>query len=66
MLLKKYKLLVYKKTIGDTKKNVVDKIVHFKKMKKFTVDHFFIGYVVFVLIVKNFIKNKKFYFALNL
>ena len=39
------------------------KIVHVKKIYKFTSEHFFIGHVVFVLILKNIIKNEKFDFA---
>ena len=47
-------------------KNVVDNIVHPKKIYRFTSDHFSIGRVVFVLIVKNIIKDEKFHFAPNL
>ena len=45
------------------KKNMKDKIVNPKKIYKFTSQHFLIRHVVFVLIVKNFVKNLKFYFA---
>ena len=41
------------------------KIVYLKKIYKFTLEHFLIWHVVFVLIVKNFLENKKFYFILN-
>ena len=39
---------------------------HLKKMHKFIAEHFLFGYVVFFLIVKNVIKNEKFYFVPNL
>ena len=39
-------------------KNMRDKIVYLKKIYKFTSDYFFIRHGVFVLIVKNVIKNK--------
>ena len=38
------------------------KIVHLKKIYNFDFDHFFIKRTVFVLIVKNVIKNQKFNF----
>ena len=38
------------------------KIVHLKKIYEFNFDHFLIKRTVFVLIVKNVIKNKKFNF----
>ena len=47
-------------------KNFVDKTVHLKKIYKFTVDYILIGHVVFVLIIKNFIKSEKFHFTQNL
>ena len=47
-------------------KHIRDKIVHLKKIHKFISEHFFIGHIVFVLIVKNVIKNKKFHFSPNL
>ena len=46
--------------------NVRKEIVHFKKIYKFISDHLIIALVVFVLIVKNVIKHKKFHFATNL
>ena len=46
-------------------KNFGYKIVHLKKICKFTSEHFLIGHVVLVLIVKKVIKNEKLYFALN-
>ena len=38
------------------------KIVHLKEVYNFDVDHFLIKRTVFVLIVKNVIKNQKFNF----
>ena len=61
---KKRPLVSKKKTIRNTKKKP-DKIVYLKKTY-FTSEHFLIGQVVFVLIVKSDIKNEKFYFAPNL
>ena len=40
-----------------------NKIIHFKKIYKFSFDHFFIKCTVFVLNVKNVIKNQKFNFS---
>ena len=40
------------------------KIVHLKKIYNFDTDYFLIKRIVFVLIVKNVIKNKKFHFCL--
>ena len=47
-------------------KNDVDKILYLKKICKITRDHFLIGHVVFVLIVRNVIENEKFHFTANL
>ena len=66
-----WKILLKIETFGLQKnyttyqENVAGKIVHLKKIHKFTLEHFLIGHVVFVLIVKNVIKNEKFYFASN-
>ena len=38
-------------------KNFRDKIVHLEKIYIFTSEHFLVGHVIFVLIVKNVIKN---------
>ena len=46
----------------DTKKMLSSKIVHLKEIYNFDFDHFLIKRTVFVLIVKNVIKNKKFNF----
>ena len=43
-------------------KKMFSKIVHLKKIYNFDFDHFFIKRTVFVLIVKNVIKNQKFNF----
>ena len=43
-------------------KMLKSKIVHLKKIYNFDFDHFLIKRTVFVLIVKNVIKNKKFNF----
>ena len=40
-----------------------NKIVRFKKIYKFYFDHFLMKCTVFVLIVKNVIKNQKFNFS---
>ena len=58
--------MIAKKNYTRCEKKFPDKIVYLKKIYKFTSEHFLIGTVVFVLIVKNFIKNEKFYFASNL
>ena len=44
------------------KKMLTNKIVHLKKIYNFDFDHFLIKHTVFVLIVKNVIKNQKFNF----
>ena len=46
----------------DTKKMLSSKIVHLKEIYNFGFDHFFIKHTLFVLIVKNVIKNQKFNF----
>ena len=47
------KTLDFQKAIRDTKKNVGDKIVHLKKIYKFTSDHFLIGHFGFRFNRKN-------------
>ena len=44
------------------KQMLTSKIVHLKKIYNFDFDHFLIKRTVFVLIVKNVIKNQKFNF----
>ena len=48
------------------RKNVRSKIVHLKEIYNFDFDHFLIKRTVFVLIVKNVIKNQKFNFLAKL
>ena len=55
-----------KKNYTIYEKNVSEKIVYLKKIYKFTSEHFLIRHVVFILIVKNVIKNENFHFAPNL
>ena len=43
-------------------KMLTSKIIHLKKISNFYFDHFLIKRTVFVLIMKNFIKNQKFNF----
>ena len=49
----------FPKKLYDICKKYWGKIVHLKKIYKFTSDHFLIGQVVFILIVKNLMKKKK-------
>ena len=48
--------------LRHTKKMFRNKIVHFKRIYKFYFNHFLIKCTVFVLIMKNVIKNQKFNF----
>ena len=59
-----YSKKIYK--IGLCRKKSRDNFVHLKKIYKFTSDHFLIGDVVFVLIVKNALNNEEFHFVPNL
>ena len=56
----KKKLSVSKKIVRY-EKNVREKFVHLKKIYKFTLDHFLFGHVIFVLTVKNVMKNSNLY-----
>ena len=47
----------------DTKKYSKSKIVHLKEIYNFDFDHFLVKCTVFVLIVKNVIKNQKLNFS---
>ena len=47
---------------GRYEKMLKSKIVHLKKIYNFDIDHFLLKLTVFVLIVKNVIKNQKFNF----
>ena len=42
------------------------KLFIIRRYAKFSQEHFLIGHIVFVLIVRNFIQNEEFYFAPNL
>ena len=52
----------FSKKLNELRKDFGDKIVHLKNIYKFTPDYFLIGHVIFVLFVKNVIKNEKFDF----
>ena len=65
-MLLKIKTFEFQKNDVRYKKKISDEIVHFKKIYKVTSDYFLIRHVVYVLIVKDVIKNKKFHFAPNL
>ena len=58
----KIKICGFRPNNGRYKKILGTKIVHLKKIYNFDFDHFFIIRTVFVLIVKNVIKNQKFNF----
>ena len=58
----KIKTFGFRKNYTRYKKKVGDKIFNFKNLYKFTSGHFLNGPVVFVLIVKNVLKNEKFNF----
>ena len=53
---------IFRPNYGRYEKMLRSKIVHLKKIYNFDFDHFLIKLTVFVLIVKNVIKNKKFNF----
>ena len=55
--------MVSGQTMQDTKKILRSKIVHLKKIYNFDFDHFLIKRTIFVLIVKNVIKNQKLNFS---
>ena len=58
-MLLKMKNFDFEKNYIGYENNFPYKIVHLKKIFKFTSEHFLIGYAVFVWIVKNVIKNEK-------
>ena len=60
--IKNQKIQFSGQTLQHTKQMLRNKIVRFKKIYKFYFDHFLIKRTVFVLIVKNVIKNQKFNF----
>ena len=53
---------IFPDKLCDAKQMLRNKIVRFKKINKFYLDHFLTKCTVFVLIVKNVIKNQKFNF----
>ena len=65
-MLLKIKTFGFHKNYTRRERKFLDEIIHLKKIYKFTSEHFLFGHVLFVLIIKNFIKNEKFYFAPNL
>ena len=58
----KIKSCGFRSNNGRYEKMLRSKIVHLKKIYNFDLDHFFIKRTVFILIVKNVIKNQKFNF----
>ena len=58
----KIKKSIFRPNSPKPEKKLRNKIVRFNKIYKFYFDHFLIKYTVFVLIVINTIKNKKFDF----
>ena len=58
----KIKKSIFRPNYARYEKMLRSKIVHLKEVYNFDFDHFFIKRTVFVLIVKKFIKNKKFNF----
>ena len=53
---------IFRTNSATYEENVKEQIVHFKKIYKSYFDHFLIKCTVFVIIVKNVIKNQKFNF----
>ena len=53
---------IFRRNYARYEKMLRSKIVHLKKIYNFDFDHFLIKRTVFVLIVKNIIKNQKFNF----
>ena len=65
-MLLKIKTFGFRKKLYEIREKKIDhKIVHLKKICKFTLEHLLTSHVVLVLIVKNVIKNGKFYLAPN-
>ena len=62
----KIKKSLFRPNNARYKKMLRSKIVHLKKIYNFDFDHFLIKRTVFVLIVKNVIKNQKFNFLAKL
>ena len=61
-MLLKIKISIFQLKNARYNKMLKSKIVHLKETYKFCFDHFLIKRTVFVLIVKNVIKNQKFNF----
>ena len=61
-MLLKIKISILQLNNARYNKMLKSKIVHLKETYKFCFDHFLIKRTVFVLIVKNVIKNQKFNF----
>ena len=58
----KIKKSIFRPNYARYEKMLRSKIIHLKKIYNFHFDHFLVKRTVFVLIVKNVIKNKKFHF----
>ena len=61
-MLLKIKNSIFRPNNGRHEKMLQNKIVHLKETYKFCLNYFMIKRTVFVLIVKNVIKNQKFNF----
>ena len=57
----KIKIFGFEKNYTRYEKDFGDKIVHLKKIYNFTQDNFLIRHLVFILIVKNLVKDEKFH-----
>ena len=65
-MLLKIKNAIFRPNNRRHEKMLQNKIVHLKETYKFCFNHFMIKRTVFVLIVKNVIKNQKFIFLAKL
>ena len=54
------------KKLYEIRKKCFRKILHLKKLYKFTSDYFLTTHVLFVLIVENVMKDEKFHFGPNI
>ena len=66
MVFYKIEKSIFRPNNARYEKKLTSKIVHFKEIYNFDFEHFLIKRTVFVLIVKNIIKNQKFNFSLYL
>ena len=65
-MLLKMKMFGFQKNCTRCEKNVVNKIVHFKEIYKFSIDYSFVRVIYFLLFIKNvFIKIKNSIFPLK-